>query len=325
MPIIDAHTHIFVDTPDMADIMCRYNIRLINICYGGMDQKRLKLQEDTVERLFRKYGASLTFASTFDLTQRDAPDYIEQVTAWLDATFSAGALMTKIWKDVGMKITGIDGAYVLPDDPIFDPVYALLEKRGVPLMAHIADIEDVWKPLDPNHLFYPYFVECAEWHMYSKPDVPSHADLIAARDRIVAKHPKLTIIGAHLGSLSLDLDGLARRLDAFPNFLLDCSARTMILSRMQPQKVREFLMAYADRILYGTDLMTLEAASVSDNEILQYVTWNEAIYRAEYQYYAGTGTVSYWGEEVECLGLPRPVVENIFHGNALRVIPGLTA
>ena len=62
--------------------------------------------EQMAEHLHHKYPRRFSFASTYDLTRRDQADYAEEVCAWLDKSFAAGALMTKVWKEVGMTPPG---------------------------------------------------------------------------------------------------------------------------------------------------------------------------------------------------------------------------
>ena len=50
-----------------------------------------------------------------------------------------GAVAVKIWKEVGIEIKNRDGKFILPDDPLFDPIYAHLAKVGKPLHAHLAE------------------------------------------------------------------------------------------------------------------------------------------------------------------------------------------
>jgi enoyl-[acyl-carrier protein] reductase I len=45
----------------------------------------------------------------------------------------------KIWKEVGLELKRPDGAFLLPDDAILDPVYAHLVSRRKPLLAHLAE------------------------------------------------------------------------------------------------------------------------------------------------------------------------------------------
>ncbi len=323
---IDVHSHIFDDVPEVVEMMDRNRIRIVNICVRGNNLVLMRMAQEMAERLQARYGRHrFPFASTFDLTRREDPDYVEQVKSRLDASFEAGAVMVKIWKEVGMEIKDRDGRFVLPDDPLFDPIYAFLAERGKPLLAHLAEPLAAWLPLDPENVHYGYYSNNPEWHLYGRSEFPSHAELIASRDRILERHPNLVVIGAHLGSLEHDVDEVARRLDRYPNFYVECSARTADLTRQPSDKVRDFFVRYQDRIMYGLDRTrrpTLEGEG-SAEERLNFARSLEQSYRQDYQYYAGAGEMEYRGKTVQCLNLPTEVLEKFFHGNALRVIPGL--
>lgn len=323
---IDVHSHIFEDLPEVVGMMDRTNVRIVNVCVRGTDPERLRRMEATAEELRKKYGRRrFPFASTFDVTRRDDPDYADQVKRWLSASFDAGALMVKIWKEVGMEIKDRDGRFILPDDPRFEPVFAFLAERGKPLLAHLAEPREAWLPLDPNGVHYGYYSKNPEWHLYGKPGYPSHDEIVAARDRILERHPKLTVIGAHLGSLEHDTDEIAKRFDRYPNFYVDCAARTTDLTRQPPEKVRAFLVRYQDRVLYGLDQTRSPDPKRKDSpeERAAFAKELEDQYRRDFRYYAGEGEMEFRGKTVRCLGLPREVVEKLFHGNAERVIPGL--
>src|SRR5690606_11792463 len=83
----------------------------------------------------------------------------------------------------------------------------------------------------------------------------------AARDNLIAKHPNLRVVGAHLGSLEFDVDEVAARLDKYPNFAVDISARLIDLAIQPTNKVRDFFMRYPDRILFGTDVVMRQRPS----------------------------------------------------------------
>jgi predicted TIM-barrel fold metal-dependent hydrolase len=245
------------------------------------------------------------------------------VIAWLDGTFKNGAVMTKLWKEVGMEVRRKNGSFVLPDDPVFDPVYAYLAKRGKPLMAHLADPIDAWLPLNRDSAHYGYYSSNPQWHLYGKPEYPSHAQLMAARDHILEKHPRLIVIGAHLGSLEHNLDEVARRLDRYPNFYVDCAARTRDLTRQPREKVRNFFIKYQDRILYGVDMTWkpfLQQRPPTAEQRNAFVNRLEQQYRLDYRFYAGTGAMQYGGRTIEGLNLPRSVLEKFYNGNARRII-----
>jgi predicted TIM-barrel fold metal-dependent hydrolase len=323
---IDAHAHIFQDLEGLAPLLEKNRIRIVNICVKGTDPAQMQQMEGGVEMLSRKYGKLLPFASTFDVSRRDDPDYHQQVIKWLDATFEAGAVMVKIWKEVGMQIKSQNGAFIMPDDVLFDPIYDHLEKRRKPLLAHLAEPRAAWMPLDPESPHYPYYSKHPQFHMYGKTEYPSWDEIIAARDNILSKHPGLTVIGAHMGSMAYDVEVVAERFDRYPNFYVDCSARTKDMTLQSTEKVRNFIVKYQDRILYGTDIAKFPGVDDADIPPDQRIPDAQAVidvYRRDYQYYAGTGMMEFLGKQVECLGLPRDVLEKFYSQNALRLIPGL--
>jgi predicted TIM-barrel fold metal-dependent hydrolase len=325
LPKIDAHSHIFEDIPEFVQMMKRNNLHIINICTRGNNLDNLKLMEARAEEIQQKYPDSFAFACTFDLTQRNQDDYADLVKTWLDRCYESGAVMTKIWKEVGMEIKTPDDRFIMPDDPIFDPIYEHIAGRGKPLLAHLAEPIAAWLPLNKESVHYGYYSNNPEWHMYGKEGFPSWEQIIAARDHILEKHPDLTFIGAHIGSMSHDVDEVAKRLDRYPNFFVEVAARTNDLSRQPKDKVRNFFIRYQDRILHGVDLGVYSGPDdpMTEEEKLAAVERVEARYRREFKYYAGTGKVELAGKEVDGLGLPEDVLKKFYYENAKKLIPGL--
>jgi predicted TIM-barrel fold metal-dependent hydrolase len=318
---IDSHSHVFEDLPALNDLFRRINVRTINVCNNGTDGHL-----DTMHRialdLYQKHPTLYPFESTFDLLRRDEPTYTKEVVAFLDRTFDQGAIGVKIWKEIGIDVKDRNGKFILPDDPRFDPIYAHIAQRGKVLHAHLAEPIDAWQPLDPNSAHYGYYSQNPEWHLYGKPEYPSHAAIIAARDNILKKHPTLTVLGAHLGSLEHDLEGIAARFDQYPNFYIEVSARTRNLTRHPSEKVRALFLKYPDRILYGVDanwkpFLRPERTSPAQRE--GHIRSLEVRYKADFDYYAGTGEITYSGRKTQALHLPRSVLEKFYHGNAERL------
>ncbi len=326
IPKIDAHAHAFDDMPEFAAWLERNNLRLINICLYGNRPEALAPLEAQAAHLHRFYPRVYSFASTFDLTRRDQPGYADEVTAWLDQTFAEGAVMVKLWKEVGMQLKGTDGRYLLPDDPVLDPVCAHLAARGKPLLLHAGDPVDAWRPLDPESAHYRYFSSNPEWHMYDRANAPDYEDILAAVDRLLEKHPGLTVVAAHLGNMAHDVDRVGAWLDRHPNLYVDVSARLPDLMRQPVEKVRAFFIKHQDRILYGTDIDPCQFPApgpIAAEKRDAYLRAAEARYRNEYAYFAGSGTRNPGDSEAACLALPRSVLEKLYHANAERLIPEL--
>jgi predicted TIM-barrel fold metal-dependent hydrolase len=320
---IDVHSHIYEDLPIVNAMLRRINLRVVNVSNPGTDG-HLDFMHRFNAALVKRHPDIFSFASTFDLTTRNEPDYGARIAKALDATFAQGAVMVKIWKEVGLELKRPDGSFLLPDDPVLDPVYVHLASRRKPLLAHLAEPREAWLPLDPKGVHYGYYSRNPQWHMYGKPEFPSHARLMDARDHILAKHPNLVVIGAHLGSMEYDVDEAAKRLDKYPNFHVEVSARTRDLTRQPSSKVRAFFLKYQDRILYGVDQSwrpyRTPDVKPSDAERRKFAADLEAQYLRDWDYYAGAASIAYGADTVEALGLPRDVLEKFYWKNAERIV-----
>jgi len=218
-----------------------------------------------------------------------------------------------------MGIRGKSGAYLLPDNPALSPVFNAIQKAGKTLIAHIAEPDGAWLPLDKNNPEIGYYSQHPEWHMYGRREVPRKEAILEARDHLLARHPKLRVVGCHLGSDEEHWDRLAKRLDTYPNFAVDVAARVRYFVSGDHDQAREFLTKYQDRVLYATDF-TLDSGDTAKaaDHLRQTHDW-------DWNFFATKGPFDFRGRQVEGLGLPEPVVRKIFRDNALRWLPGLTA
>jgi predicted TIM-barrel fold metal-dependent hydrolase len=115
-----------------------------------------------------------------------------------------------------------------------------------------------------------------------------------------------------------DVDQVARRLDRYPNFVVDTAARILHLMLQPREKVREFLMRYPDRVLYATDLGIMPG-----QDPVQTARRLEDEYARDWAYFATGEMIDVDGRKVRGLALPEPVLRRIFRENALRSLPGL--
>jgi predicted TIM-barrel fold metal-dependent hydrolase len=169
---------------------------------------------------------------------------------------------------------------------------------------------------------YSYYSTNPQWHLYGKPEYPSHEAIIAARDNIMKKHPTLVVVGAHLGSLEHDLEGIAARLEKYPNFNIEVAARTRNLTRHPSDKVRALFLKYPTRIMYGVDSTWApysRNAAPTDMQRQGHVNRLTLQYKADYDYYAGSGEMTYNNRKTTALNLPRSVLEKFYHENAERI------
>ena len=135
---------------------------------------------------------------------------------------------------------------------------------------------------------------------------------------MLALNPKLRVVGAHLGSMEDDLDGLGKRLDRYPNFAVDTAARVVHLVVIPSDRVRAFILKYQDRIVYGTDLVFLggQTSEVALKE------WEDQ-YARDWHYFSTRATFDYDGHKTRGLGLPPAVLRKLYHANAVHWFPGI--
>jgi len=319
---IDAHAHVFNSAPEFYAMLQRLDVRLLSICvvdkhergYADAQQQHAKALE-----VFRGSHGRAAWCSTFDPEDWESPGFAGRAIQGLDKTFRDGSIAVKIYKSIGMELKSRNGRYLMPDDPVFSPVLDFIASHNRTLFAHIAEPSAAWKPLDPASPHYGYYQANPDWHMYLHPERPSKEVILAARDRLLERHPRLRVVGCHLGSMEDDVDEIAKRFDRHPNFAIDTAARVPDLMLQPHEKVRAFLIKYQDRVLYATDLVFMPW----DKPDAARKRWEEE-YARDWKYIATNETVEYEGRKISGLALPLPVLKKLYHANTVRWVPGLS-
>ena len=320
---IDVHMHLWGEMPELARRAREDGFRILTINVIYKDFPPPAQQRADAAAIRRTFPDRFAFAATFDASDSERAGWLERTRKDLEAAFDQGAVAVKVWKDVGMQQRDADGRVVMIDDARFDPLFDWLEKRRVPLLGHQGEPRNAWLPLEEMTIRgdREYFAEHPQYHMAAHPEWPSYEQQIAARDRMLEKHPGLSFVGVHLASLEWDVDRIAEFLRHFPNASVDLAAR---LSHLQLQasrdrdKVRQFFIEFQDRILYGSDLT--RGREQSDAEFAQeaHESW-----LSDWQFLSGDGELhsSEFDSPYRGLALPREALEKIYAGNARRIFP----
>ena len=291
-----------------------------NVDAGLSIEKQLNTSSSVQENYLDRFA----FLGTFSVQNFGKPGFAEQIIARIDSCMDAGAAGIKIWKNIGMVLKDSLGKYVMADDPAFTPVFNYLEEKNIPLMGHLGEPRNCWLPEEKMTLDNDkrYFREHPQYHMYLHPEAPTYNDQINSRDNLLKKHPNINFIGAHLGSLEWNVDELAIRLEKYPNFNVDFSARIGHLQNQSSEnyeKIRDFMIKYQDRLLYGTDY----SVSEKDTNILSVTKSLHRRWKEQWLFLAtDTSTVikDLGGRQVKGLHLPREVIDKIYFDNANRLL-----
>jgi hypothetical protein len=318
---VDTHTHVAKDDPNFYAMLDGLHMHILDILLvDDHDPYRsnLNAQREDAEKMIQASHGHATLCTSFDPFQFSNADFAASAARGLDQDFANGAIAVKIWKNIGMELKDKNGHYVLADDPAFEPIYRDIESHHRTLIAHQAEPDEAWQAPNPNGLDYSYYKDNPMWYMYDKPYAPRKQQILDARDHLLALNPKLRVVGAHLGSMEDDLDGLGKRLDRYPNFAVDTAARVVHLVVMPNDGVRTFILKYQDRIVYGTDLEFLKDQT-SERAIKEW----EGQYARDWRYFSTRDIFEYDGHKTRGLGLPPDVLRKLYHANAVHWFPGI--
>lgn len=212
-PVIDIHTHISVSahskkgvdiTPErqylsspeeLLEVMDRKNIRSMVNLTGGFDSGLI----ETVRRYDRAHpGRFYTFVepSYPSFLKRDYPKLQAEA---IEEAHRNGARGLKIVKTLGLYLRSniTSGTLVKIDDPRFDPMWDTCGELNMPVAIHVSDPVAFFTPTDRFNERYEELNNHPDWSFHGG-DFPSNAELLDARNRVFARHPKTRFIVLHV-------------------------------------------------------------------------------------------------------------------------------
>ena len=148
------------------------------------------------------------------------PDFARRITLQLEEAKNAGACGLKLFKRFGLSYRNPDGSLIRIDDPRWDPIWSKCGELGFPVIIHTADPAAFFLPIDNTNERWEELHRHPEWSF--PPDrFPPRKELLLARNRVIARHPKTNFIGAHGANNSEDLEAVGKWLDQYPNLYVE--------------------------------------------------------------------------------------------------------
>ncbi len=317
---IDTHVHLNSYDTILGALAKEDNFRLLTVNVDAPGNPPVSQQERYALKQVAAFPDRVNFLASFNLQNWGKSKWREQTVSHLDSSFRNGALGIKIWKNIGMVYKDSADRFIMIDDPAFDPVIQFVISQDKTILGHLGEPKNCWLPIEKMTVNNDrnYFKDHPEYHMFLHPEFPSYEDQVNARDRFIERHPDMRFVGAHLGSLEWDVDELAKRLDKFPNMAVDVAARVPHLqyqSQTNREKIRNFMIKYADRLIYATD----GGISVSSDPSSEKQQLHDA-WLADWRYFATDDEMSVdaVNGKFNGLQLPREVIDNLYYNNAVR-------
>lgn len=335
-PVIDIHTHLSwaaksdkgvplteerrypAEPEELLPVMDRRNIRAMVNLTGGYG----KGLREAVEKFDRKYpGRFYTFTEPC-WSRTNEPGYSRLQADMIEQAVRDGARGLKVLKTLGLYLREniTTGPLVKVDDRRFDPMWDVCGALQIPVAIHVSDPAAFFLPIDRFNERFEELNNHPDWSFYGG-DFPSNAELLDARNRVLARHPKTQFIVLHVGNFAENLAHVSESMDRFPNMHVEIGARIGELGR-QPRTARRFFDKYQDRILFGTD------AVPRGDEYPQQVFGDE-LYKIYYRFletedeyfdYAPAPIPPQGRWKIYGLGLPETILRKVYFENAARLL-----
>ena len=335
-PLIDIHTHLSFsakskngvslgedrawqgEPAELLEVMDRKNLRMLVNVTGGVGSG---LRAGVAKYDRANPGRFLTFTEPW-YSRAAEPGYAKFQGDELARAHGDGARGLKVLKTLGLYLRErvTDGPLVKVDDPRFDPMWEAAAALKMPVTIHTSDPEAFFLPIDRFNERYEELHNHPDWSFYGK-DFPSNQELLEARNRVYAKHPKTQFISLHVGNDAENLGYVSECLDKFPNMHVELGARIGELGR-QPRTSKKFFDRYQDRILFGTD-------ATPHGDAFPQQVYNDALYEIyfrfletedEYFDYAPAPVPPQGRWRIYGVGLSEQILKKVYYQNAERLL-----
>ena len=326
-PVVDIHTHprlrLHHSSEQLDAFVELMNQQNIAICVS-LDGRLAENFHEHADYLWDKHLMRFVIFANIDWqgdgqTEEPAtwdchrPDFGRRMAKALGEAKLQGVSGLKIFKQLGLGYRNPDGSWISIDDPRWDPIWEACGQLGLPVLIHTADPAAFFLPVDETNERWEELNRHPEWSFFGN-SFPSRNSLLAARNRVIARHPKTLFIGAHVANNPEDLHTVGIWLEKYPNLYVGIASRIAELGR-QPYTARRFFLRYSDRILFGTD-----GPRTGDR---LYLHWRFLETYDEFFPYAENPFPPQGMWNIYGLGLPDEVLRKIYYQNAARIIPSV--
>ena len=291
VPVIDAHCHASLIEPTqlMLDAGARFGTVLwVAICRAHQ-----------IDELRGHFGEKLAFNVWLDYTHGDNPRrFVKDNIALITSAAAKGAKCVKFWYKP--EFNERSGFYF--DDWRLDDVFRAMIDRDLGALVHVAD-PDIWyerRYNDPDK-YEP------KWATYRQ------------LTNTLGRFSTMRVLAAHMGGDPERLDHLDSLLTNYPNCHLDTSGTKWVVRELsrKPTEAREFFLKWADRLLFGTDLVARKDAPIEHYASRYWV--HQYLYEQADSVPSPIPDADADGQvHVPGLDLPRSVLERLYRQNAIK-------
>jgi predicted TIM-barrel fold metal-dependent hydrolase len=300
MPRIDVHTHIGNTWKVMDDVMTlRQSLKKQLNVEMAMWISLGSAEPPDMDELRQRYKGRIQFCIS-DFNIKDGLRFSPQELVEWQKRGVMGFKFYPGWQP-GVQI----------DLPANDPTFTKMEQIGM-----VAASPHVTNPCGTfGRRTTEWFPEPVEFWRQQR-----------AWENVLKKHPRLVVVNAHMLWLCYSdeqLDCLRYMLKTYPNLHVDLATTPVFLHAVGRENLREFMIEYADRILFGTDFVSRWFVPELDkkfpkipDKVPQYKRYFDFL---ETDKELPSGIKDEY--KMRGLALPPDVLEKIYFRNAMRIYP----
>jgi amidohydrolase family protein len=197
-----------------------------------------------------------------DLSNVGAPGFERALELDLRLAARRGAVGVKVWKNLGLWLRDAGGRRAATSDPRLETLWAVAGELGLPIAVHTGDPPAFFAPLTDDNPRIEELRKHPNW-WYGGGEFPSLARLHEELEIVVARHPATRFVGLHFGCFMSWAD-VRRMLTSYPNYHVDTAAAIADMGRGDVGAVRDIVVDFSDRVIFGTDLLRTEAIEMPD-------------------------------------------------------------
>lgn len=316
--VIDSHVHLSNDAfiPELGKIA--QNIGAEKLCLVSIAEKNNVNDNPAVYKAKsvhpdKYYAFAALDHSAQYLSEAQVPDYAQQVQIAIDL----GADGIKLLETKPDRRKHLD---IPIDSEIYEPMFALLEQRGFPIIWHVADPEEFWDPATT-----PGWAREHNWGY--DPSFIAKEQLYKEVDNVLNRHPQLKVIFAHFYFLSADLDRAALMFKKYENVHFDLAPGIEMLYNLSktPSLSKEFFCKHSDRIVFGTDIGDFLTATEAEHRAQLIFDWLET--NREFRVPEGADFLLGPAEDgiIRGMSLPKETLDQIYCANFEAIVDTVPA
>lgn len=303
MKKLDFHVHIYADcsVEEVAEnfkaMMARHNLCGVGLMALHHNSKGFHptCNEDAL-----KLRSLLPEAYAFASIHMDQ-DYVEQAKRYMDQGFDGIKLLNG--KPSEYRFFG--SGYETPE---FDRLFAYCEKEQIPMVIHNNDPRLYWQQSPKTE-----HLREKGW-FYGDGDLPTQEQFFVMLEDVFRRHPHLRAAVAHMGFYYDNIPRAVALLESCPNLYFDMTPAVEVYVELsqQREKAEQFVRAYHDRLIFGTDAV---ASLKEGNRPWEF---NCTKHEMMETFYGGDAPRDVGKYHVEPVKVEPYMLENIYYNNAMR-------